>query len=243
MELTVLGKYGPFPAANGSCSGYLLRQGNTKVLLDCGNGVLSRLQQYCGVTELDAIVLSHLHSDHMADMLVLRYALQILKKRGQFDGLMKVYLPKTPKYEFDVLSAAQVFDVTVLEDGVTAKFGDLHLKFFAMSHPVESYAVRAEYAGRVLCYSGDANSNERILDAAKDADLFLCDAGLLQADDSPSAPHLTAAKAARCAAQAGAKKLILTHIWPFYKPQDILDEAFSEFKNCELAAENTQMQV
>ena len=82
MKLTILGKYGPYPAAGGACSGYLIEQGGNHVLIDCGSGVLSRLQQVCKIHDLSAIVLSHLHSDHMADMLVLRYALEIGKARG-----------------------------------------------------------------------------------------------------------------------------------------------------------------
>ena len=85
MKLTILGKYGPYPAAGGACSGYLIEQGSTRVLIDCGNGVLSRLQQVCKIKDLSAIVLSHLHSDHMADMLVLRYALEIGRVRGILD--------------------------------------------------------------------------------------------------------------------------------------------------------------
>ena len=56
MKLTVLGKYGPFPAA-GVCSGYLVEKENTKVLIECGSGVFSRLQQVCPINELSGIIL------------------------------------------------------------------------------------------------------------------------------------------------------------------------------------------
>ena len=90
MKLTVLGKYGPYPAANGATSGYLLQSGNENVLIECGSGVLSRLQRFVALNDLSAIVLSHLHSDHMADMLILRYALQDAPKS------LKVFAPGSP---------------------------------------------------------------------------------------------------------------------------------------------------
>jgi len=66
MKLTVLGCYGPYPKARGACSGYLLESQDTKILIDCGNGVLSRLLEYCGnLNNIDAILISHLHPDHM----------------------------------------------------------------------------------------------------------------------------------------------------------------------------------
>ena len=43
MKLTILGNNGPFPAAGGACSGYLLQHGEHCVQLDMGTGVLARL--------------------------------------------------------------------------------------------------------------------------------------------------------------------------------------------------------
>lgn len=83
MKLTVLGKYGPYPRAGGATSGYLLAEGRTNLLVECGSGILSRLQQCIPLGEISGIVLSHLHSDHIADMFILRYALQILQQRGR----------------------------------------------------------------------------------------------------------------------------------------------------------------
>ena len=82
MKLTVLGCYGPYPAAGGACSGYLLEHEGFAVLIDCGNGVLSRLQEFIEPSKLKAIIISHLHSDHCSDLFILRYALQFSRKRS-----------------------------------------------------------------------------------------------------------------------------------------------------------------
>src|SRR5690554_3434426 len=98
MKLRVLGNNGPYPKAGGTCSGYLLENKNTKVLLDCGNGVFSKFQNVCKLEELDAIVLSHLHPDHISDVFILRYALQFK------DLSLKLFAPNEPMYEFERLS-------------------------------------------------------------------------------------------------------------------------------------------
>ena len=78
MILKILGNNGPYPAPGGACSGYLLSSdsGNTRILIDCGTGVLNRLLGECSLDALDAVILSHLHYDHMSDMLPMQYALQ-----------------------------------------------------------------------------------------------------------------------------------------------------------------------
>ena len=76
MKLTVLGCNGPYPEPDGACSGYLLESGETRVLIDCGTGTLARLTAIMPPEKLDAVILSHLHYDHMSDMLPLIYKLQ-----------------------------------------------------------------------------------------------------------------------------------------------------------------------
>ena len=82
MKLTILGNNGPYPAPGGACSGYLLSSdsGDTRILIDCGTGVLCRLMDECPPEALDAVVLSHLHFDHMSDMLPMQYALQFSRR-------------------------------------------------------------------------------------------------------------------------------------------------------------------
>ena len=76
MEVTVLGRCGPFPAPGEACSGYLLKCGGKNIMLDFGSGVFSRLYGLLPRLDVDAVVLSLLHSVHMADMLIFRYALE-----------------------------------------------------------------------------------------------------------------------------------------------------------------------
>ncbi len=75
MRLTVLGKSPSWQDADGACSGYLIEEDGTAILLDCGNGVFSKLRRYRDYTHIDAVVISHLHADHFLDLVPFSYAL------------------------------------------------------------------------------------------------------------------------------------------------------------------------
>ena len=80
MELIVLGASAAYPRPGGACSGYLVRDSNTNLLVDCGTGILSNLFRWVDPAYLDAIVITHLHTDHFLDIYPLRYYLQYEKR-------------------------------------------------------------------------------------------------------------------------------------------------------------------
>src|SRR5918997_1935964 len=75
MRLTVLGKSPSWQDAGGACSGYLVEEEDTRVLVDCGNGVFSKLRRHVDYVDVDAVVVSHLHADHFLDLVPYSYAL------------------------------------------------------------------------------------------------------------------------------------------------------------------------
>lgn len=236
MKLTVLGNNGPYPAAGGACSGYLLTGDNTKILIDCGNGVLSNLQKFIKFEDLDAIILTHLHSDHMSDMMVLRYAVQIKKAKGQMQKTMRVFAPSEPEDEYKRLDIPDTFELSPIYEGMILNFGSLKLSFREMKHPVKCFAVAAENGAQRFIFSGDTSWNNGIIEFSECADLIMLDAGLLSKDkQSDNVPHLTARECGIVAKQSGAKKLMLTHFWPEYNLQDLLSEAKENFTNVVLA--------
>lgn len=221
MELTVLGKYGPYPVAGGATSGYLLKAGNTRLLLDCGSGVLSRLLGHLSLDRLDAIIISHLHSDHIADLFILRYALQFIKMPP-----LKVFLPNRPYAEYDMLKGSGVFELIPVSDGMRAKLGDAELEFWEMTHPVPSFGVRVTAFGSTLAYSGDSNLNPRLSDFFSGADAALVDAGLMSYEKTgPAAPHLTAQEIGELFAKTPCKQVLLTHISPRVTDEQVEGEA------------------
>ena len=237
MELIVLGKYGPFPSKEGACSGYLVRQGNINLLMDCGSGVLSRLQDYIGINDISAIFLSHMHGDHMADMLVLRYALAQYQARGEARLPLRVFAPQHPAEELKAIADSTVFEIIGLPVLQSFMVGELELTFCPMTHPVPCSAVRVAQGEKTLVYTGDTNSNSELAGFAKGADVLLCDAAFLQKEANRPLPHLTAKEAGCIAGEAGVGRLICTHMSPLTKEEDILAEACAQFANTVVAQE------
>jgi len=235
-----LGNNGPYPRAGGACSGFLLDSGTTKVALDFGNGVLSRLQQHIDIEEISAVILSHLHSDHISDVMILRYAADIRLMTGQLKTPIKVYAPDEPIEEFNRLKYKEALELIRIEPEQELVIGDLKVSFAEMIHGYKNYAVCVEKNMRKFVYSGDTCLNDRLVDFARNADLFLCEAGLLERDDKCiRAMHLTAREAARVAREAGVKRLLLTHFLPGIKTENYINEATSVYEGImELAEEN-----
>lgn len=234
MLLTVLGNNGPFPAAGGACSGYLINEGNTNILVDCGNGVLSNLLKIMPFERLDAIILTHLHSDHMSDMMVLRYAIQTKISRGVMKNPMHVYAPPEPVEEYQRLDLKGIFNLKPVTPELALSFGSMKIIFREMKHPVRCYGVSFESGGKRFVFSGDTSWSQSIIEFSKGADVVMLDAGLMAKDKtSDNVPHLTARECGLVAKEAGVGKLLLTHFWPEYNVNDLLKEARENFSNVE----------
>jgi ribonuclease BN (tRNA processing enzyme) len=229
MKLTILGKHGPWPAAGSACSGYLLEAGGARLLLDCGCGVLGKLQEHCPIERLDAVILSHLHADHMGDMLVLRYALpQLIAKGLRKATPMPVYLPGSPEDMAGILLSDKSFASKTVKGGDIVDFNGIRLTFFAVRHPVPCNAVRIEHGGKSFIYSGDMNATEGFEEFARGADLLLIDGCFPEKEWNGSLPHLSAFLAAGMGKRAGARRTMLTHFRPIDDEAALLDEARRE---------------
>ena len=217
MKLTILGCNGPYPCAGGACSGYLLSEGDTHVLIDCGTGTLANLSRHIPWEALSAVVLSHLHFDHMSDLLPMQYALQFHPREIP----LPVYAPMPPAPVRALLNAP-CYELRPME---RAKIGEITFEFSPGRHPVESFAMRASCGRRTFAYTGDTNVLDGLEDFLHGADVLLADAGLSAADWRVEAPHLSAEGCARLAERADCKKLLLTHLNPKYTPEMLEAEA------------------
>src|SRR5579859_606591 len=93
MRLTVLGASSACQNPDGACSGYLLEQDGVALLIDCGSGVLSRLQRYVAPEQVHAIISSHMHADHTLDLLPYHYYLAFSAQLGRASRPPALYLP------------------------------------------------------------------------------------------------------------------------------------------------------
>ena len=228
MKLRILGNNGPYPAPGKACSSYLLTSdsGNTRVLIDCGTGCLNALPEATAFSDLSAVILSHLHFDHMSDMLPMQYALQFNPRQP-----LPVYAPATPE-KVRCMLEAPCYDLHSMED---IAIGEMEISFLPVRHPVETYAVKVACDGKTFVYTGDTNEIDTLDGFAQGADLLLADAGLSKDDWKESSPHLSAEGCGRLAARCSAKALLLTHLNPKYSAASHVQEAKSAFENVRFA--------
>ena len=235
MKLTVVGCSGSFPSAESACSSYLVEADGFRLLLDMGNGALGELQRHCGLYDLDAIFLSHLHADHCIDMcgyFVARY----YRHEGGPAHAIPVYGPQGTERRLntaygdlpDEKCMSEVFDFRTLEPG-TFRLGPFSVTTDRVSHPVEAFGFRVEHAGKSLTYSGDTGASDALLALADGTDLFLCEASFTYGKEDIPALHLNGREAGEHADRAGAGRLVLTHIPPWTDPDINLTDAREVF--------------
>lgn len=215
MRLTVLGCAGSFPGPDSACSAYLIEADGFRLLVDFGPGSLSALQRYAAMHTVDAILISHLHCDHMLDacsyVVVRRYdpagphePLPLYAPAGAAERIAKAYSLQDGPVD-------DVYTFYALEAG-TFPLGPFSVTVDRVNHPVETYGVRLEYDGRVLAYSSDTAPCDALQRLAQGADLFLCEASYLDGVDNPPDLHLTGREAGEAATKAGVGRLLLTHL-------------------------------
>jgi ribonuclease BN (tRNA processing enzyme) len=243
MRLTVLGCAGSFPGPDSAASGYLVQaddaDGRTwTVLLDLGNGALSALQRYGDPTRLDAIGLSHLHADHVADMVVLN-VLRRYRPEGPCPPV-PVHGPAGTAERLAQLSGKDPatstdaqFDVVEWRAGSPVTVGPLVLEPVPVEHPIPAFGVRvsgpsdADPARTVtLAYTGDTDACPGLDTLAAGADLLLSEAAYVEGrDDALRGVHLTGRRAGEAAARGSVGALVLTHIPAWNDPAVALAEA------------------
>jgi ribonuclease BN (tRNA processing enzyme) len=230
MRLHVLGSSGGYPVPDNPCSGYLLEHGETRIWIDAGNGTMAAVQRILPLEQIDALVISHVHADHCADLLTLLVAL-----RYRMEGPVRKPL-WAPREVWEVvprfldpsgngaLKLEEAFDFHPLEDGSEVDILGVRFRSARTAHPVETLALRAEADGKVLAYSADTGPAADLTGLARGAGLFVCEA--CYQDAAMGAPvHLSARQAADLARRAGVRDLALTHVWPTLDPQVSLAEA------------------
>ena len=232
MELTVLGCSGSYGApAGGACSGYLVRTAGSTLWLDCGNGTLANLQRHqAGVADVSALIVTHWHPDHCADI----YGLHVLLKHGLGHTGFPVYAPEGTEDRLGTLVDGDwggAFAWSAVADGDTVGVGDCELRFSKTAHPPPTMAVEVAGDGKRLVYTADTGPDWSPEAFGSGADLVLSEASWQGEAAPPGAPpiHLTARQAGAAARAAGARRLMLTHLWPGLDPNASVVEGSEAF--------------
>lgn len=230
MDVTVLGAAGSYPTAAQPASGFLVVAGGARVVLDLGPGTFRELVARVPIHAVDAIVISHGHADHAADLLAWyhaarygatpRAAVPLLAPDGVVERV-GAFLGHTSD------ELALVFDHRRVEPGSTDVVAGVDLAFGSVAHSVPSVAVRVTVDGRSLVYSGDTGMHPPLARFAHGTDLFVCEATTL--DEPVPGQHCDAADAGAMAADADVGALLLTHLREDVDPEAAIARARTRY--------------
>jgi ribonuclease BN (tRNA processing enzyme) len=237
VELRVLGKSPAWQDAGGACSGYLVASDGILVLLDCGSGVFGKLRAVVDYVDVDAIVVSHLHGDHILDLVPYASGLTYAPRHqpvpvagwpGTDDPPRpRLIAPPGAREAFRRLCAAagmrdqlieRAFRLEEYDAGDAIEVGVLTVRFQPVPHFLPTHAVEVTTAGGRITYSADSSPSEDLCVFAHGTDLLLIEATLPRPEREGPRGHLTPEEAGEHGRRAGARRLVLTHI------SDELDE-------------------
>jgi ribonuclease BN (tRNA processing enzyme) len=244
MKLTVIGFWGGYPKRNEASSGYLLEHNDFRLLIDCGSGVLSKLQNFVEPEQLDAVILSHYHPDHIADIGVLQHARLIQGFLGKDFGPLPLYGHNLDYTEFEKLTYKNITIGMTYDSKKPLRVGPFTITFLETNHPVACYAMRIEVDGKILIYTADTSFKNEFIPFSSEADVLLCECNFYKGQNGQGAGHMTSIDAGTLAHEANVKKLILTHLPQFGELGQLIAEAKSKYEGpVELASEGLMIEI
>jgi ribonuclease BN (tRNA processing enzyme) len=240
MQVTILGSGTAIPVPDRFPAGYLVQAGLQHALVDCGPGTLRRLAQAgVGLEALDAVFLTHYHTDHCADLGPLLFAL----RSPCYAGRKPLTVFAAPGLERFVRTLADVWPWILPRDYELRlrevlpgplQLGELQVSALPIRHTAQSLGYRFTDGGGSAAFSGDADECDELVELAHEVDLFVCDAAF--PDEQRTEGHLTPGLAGAHAARAAARTLVLTHFYPECDGCDVIAQAARTFAGEIIAA-------
>ena len=243
MKITVLGKSPAWQDVDGACSGYLVEEQGFRLLIDCGNGVFSKLRRFTDYVDVDAVVVTHLHADHFLDLVPFSYALTYAPRQQpvpverwpgtDHPARPALHAPPGAQECFRRVVGAwgnedlieNAFHLREYEPSEVLHAGPFTLRFQLVPHFVATHALEITSAvngGRRFTFGADSSPSEELCTFASGTDLLLIEATLPRPERAGPRGHLTPAEAGEHGRKAGARRLVLTHL------SDELDAAWAE---------------
>jgi ribonuclease BN (tRNA processing enzyme) len=218
VKLTVVGCSPAWPNPGGAQSGYLV-EGDGRLLLDCGPGVLGRLREREVWPAVDAIAITHFHLDHWGDLVP--WVWGSMYGPGESVEKPQLYVPSDGRRLLAELGERlgsrdmfeESFRLSEYNDGESFSAAGFDVTPLRVPHyTIESYGFRVENEATVLAYSGDSAPSEALRRLAQDADLFVCEATLLEGrDELEPRGHLSLDEALDAYQASQARRLLVTH--------------------------------
>lgn len=243
LSVIVLGSGGPTAFGRAS-SGYLvLVDGQARILVDAGSGILTRLgEAKVDITALDSIFLTHLHIDHSAELPAIFKARAMISKEpihfSVYGPRGKGVYPGTGQFvhllfdaggafayqkSFQVMETVSVVDLPIDLEAAAHEIyvrHNLTVQAVATHHgDAPAIAYRINYQGNSIVFSGDfdPSSLPNLTRLAQDASLLICNCGALDPPGSPEDLYTLMTpprQLGELASAAGVKSLLLSHLSP-----------------------------
>jgi len=250
MKLTTLGGSAAGTGTLQGCSSYLVQGDEAPVVIDLGPGTLQQLRAHADYRALGGVVISHLHADHIADIVALRFTLSYNPVSPS--RTIPLYVPpdgvamlRRIAQAFDSPDSglewfAGVFDVHEYDPAGTVTVGDLTFTFTPTVHFVPCWAIRV-HAGDGsgdLLYTADTGPAADLVGFGQGCSVVLAEAADTATNSTPREQrgHLTPQEAGQLAADIGARTLVMTHIWEEHGIDDVMRAAGERFSGTLLRA-------
>lgn len=212
----MLGASGAWPTAEEPCSGFLAEHDGFNLLIDVGYATLPRLQRHLPAGSVDAVVVSHGHPDHCADLNPLLRA-RALDERPPptlpvfaLPGALDAVLALDRRGMLD-----DAYALHRIRPGRRFDIGPFTVEPRLLPHWVPNVGLRVTAGGTTFAYTGDCGPDPGVVELAERADLLIAEATYPDRLPSGDAAYLSSARGAGLqAARAGVGRLLLTHLWP-----------------------------
>jgi ribonuclease BN (tRNA processing enzyme) len=234
VHITVLGKSPAWQDADGACSGYLVEEDDCCLLLDCGNGVFSKLRRFVDYIDVDAVVISHLHADHILDLVPYASALTYAPRQqpvpvDRWPGTDNparpiLYVPEGGQAALRRVCGGggmpeehveKAFDLREYAPDDVLEIGAMRVRFHRVPHYLPTCAVDVSSSvngGGRFTYGADSAPNDELVRFADGTDLLMIEATLPRPEREGPRGHLTPAEAGEHGCKARVRRLVLTHI-------------------------------
>lgn len=228
MKITIVGFWGGYPAKNGATSSYLVEKDNFTLMIDIGSGALSKVQNYKSVSEINAVIVSHYHHDHVADIGVLQYAYLVHNQLNKRHDLLPIYGHQEDEQGFKLLSHDYTTGIPY-DPNESLEIGPFKIEFLKTNHSVPCYGMKITSENCVIVYTADSAYQEEWIDFSKNADLLIADCNFYSDQDGKAAGHMNSSEVGYIAEQANVRELILSHLPQYGEHENLLMDAKGYF--------------